>query len=124
MCKALEFNDSDITWTILNNKGFNVNDYGASFCWNLEDLFVVKRGKDYGYCYPAKNEIWVSTLALRQNLYTLTKTTTCTPFPLWKNDILADVLVDEITHIQTMRDHDDEYYNSKLKENRRKCHLK
>lgn len=120
VCRAIGFDDSDITWTIFDNKDFYLRKHAVSYGWTLEELFAVNRGADYGYCYPARNEIWVSILALQQVAYTPRNMPTGLASPLYKNDILADILIDEITHIQTRRDHDDICYEIKLKENKSK----
>ena len=62
VCKAIGFDDSDITWIIFDNRNFNLIKHTANYGWNLGELFTVNHGEDYGYCYPARNEIWISTL--------------------------------------------------------------
>ena len=120
VCRAIEFDDSDIIWKIFNNSDFNVKKHAMNCGWDLEGLFTVKRGEDYGYCYPKRNEVWISILALQQDTCALKNISTGLALPLYRDGILADVLIDEITHMQTKRDHNDPYYNFKFEENKSK----
>lgn len=120
VCKAIGFDDSDITWIIFDNRNFNLIKHTANYGWNLGELFTVNHGEDYGYCYPARNEIWISTFTLQQAAPAARKVYISSTPSICKRDILADVLIDEITHIQTQCDHNSISYKAKLGENKRK----
>lgn len=113
VCKAIGFDDSDITWIIFDNRNFNLIKHTANYGWNLGELFTVNHGEDYGYCYPARNEIWISTFTLQQAAPAARKVYISSTPSICKRDILADVLIDEITHIQTQCDHNT-YYQAKI----------
>ena len=48
VCKAIGFDDSDITWIIFDNRNFNLIKHTANYGWNLGELFTVNHGEDYG----------------------------------------------------------------------------
>ena len=82
------------------------------------------KGKDYGVTiFP--DTIGISILAIDKDIFygnSIMKKMN----PLLKNrisnseDILADVILDEITHVITKRDHDTDLYDKKLEEYRKR----
>ena len=55
VCKAIGFDDSDITWIIFDNRNFNLIKHTANYGWNLGELFTVNHGEDYGYYLEASS---------------------------------------------------------------------
>lgn len=108
VCSKIEFDDSKITWVIFNPDEHEREDflgYIGRFCgWNLRRYC----GWDYGHCNPKKNKIWISTLSIMKD-YDASR--------LKKDDFLADVIIDEITHIQTDSDHGSAKYDMTFREN-------
>ena len=45
VCKAIGFDDSDITWIIFDNRNFNLIKHTANYGWNLGELFTVNHGE-------------------------------------------------------------------------------
>lgn len=104
VCLKIGFNDSDVNWYIFDpSKGKNI----------IEFALVGEQGKDYGYCLPRKKEIYISVLAIEAQLE---KSNSLLAVDR-NSDFLADVILDEITHIQTAKDHDDAEYKNKLRKN-------
>lgn len=110
VCSKIGFDDSKIQWLIYNPKSNKTS---------LAQILVGLNGEDYGYCNPNDNMIWISTLSIQKdasssplknynNLLKLQKDT---------NDFLANVIIDEITHIQTKSNHGSAKYDDKFKDN-------
>lgn len=119
VCGKIGFNDAKITWFIFDPKEKerkNAFDY----------IRIGLNGKDYGFCIPAENKIWISTLSIMKDkdLSPINKIRSQLKIPGdIEEDFLADVILDEITHIQTNCDHGSSKYNRKLQENAEKYYL-
>ncbi len=112
VCSRIGFDDSKITWIV-----FDPNEK------EKENFFAHIRGYygcDYGYCVPEINKIWISTLSIMKDddASPLKKIHSQLKLLLLnKEDFLANVIIDEITHIQTGSDHGSEKYDTQLREN-------
>lgn len=110
VCKKINFNDSKIKWFIYR---YNIFKHTCPPYINIEN------GNRFGYCDAANNTIWISILAINIDLYTaqqkkIDPTLILNPCP---RDYLAEIIIDEITHIQTQLDHGNSKYDKKLKDN-------
>ena len=76
---------------------------------SLEKIMVGRKGTDYGY-YDLKNKIWISTLAIKKEI-NKTKNNN----KKYENDFLANLILDEITHMITKCDHGTKKYDDQLK---------
>ena len=111
ICKKIGFDDFEVTWVIYDPK-----DEQSKM---IEDVVLVGiPGKDYGYTILEQKKIYISILAMRKNInqgiYDSVKKLggICT-----QDDFLANVIIDEITHIQTGVNHGEERYDKKFREN-------
>ena len=112
VCRKINFDDTGITWIIYNpTRQFSTN--------ILLDLISRKATNDYGYCIPEINKIWISTKAIHADPYSLSLqiNNDIQSFMKPNKDLLADVILDEITHIQTRCNHRNPEYEKKYKEN-------
>lgn len=86
---------------------------------SFEKVFYPRKGKEYGFYDTCKKEIWVSTLAVRRynNRQLLrTNATLLQQVQPEHPNLLIDVIIDEITHAITGKNHDSIIYNQKYKE--------
>lgn len=115
VCQKIGFNDSDISWYIYDPKQ-NKN--------SIDQIFVGLNGRDYGYCIPHKKEIYISTLSIQKDVNStlLKKYSELLKLPK-TDDFLANVIIDEITHIQTKQNHGNSEYEKKFIENANKFYL-
>lgn len=110
------FDDSGVTWVIFDPEKNYPNTIIGS-------LLFGTRGSDYGFYDETKNEIWISTKTIRSGC---SEPIMAKRFYFSRNissiqpDLLADVILDEITHFQTSADHGTSKYDNKLKANREK----
>ena len=112
ICKKIGFDDSKIRWVI-----YKPNKYEIKLNTNLLSY-------DFGFCILEKNEIWISTLAIEKERSNLTCEKSCVFPPKNESDSLENILIDEITHIQTRCDHGNPIYDNKHKENIQKYYQK
>ena len=112
VCKKIGFDDSKIRWVI-----YKPNKYEIKLNTNLLSY-------DFGFCILEKNEIWISTLAIEKERSNLTCEKSCVFPPKNESDSLENILIDEITHIQTRCDHGNPIYDNKHKENIQKYYQK
>ena len=113
VCRKIGFDDSRVSWVIFDAESFYQNKITSS-------ILVGTRGRDYGFFKTDTHEIWISTKAIQMTQArsrSLLKTSMLLNTPKHESDFLADVLLDEITHFQTGRDHGDVKYDRKLREN-------
>lgn len=120
VCNKIEFDDSEITWIIYDSKATYSNIV-------LKSALARPHRKDYAFCKPEQREIWISLLALHrsQNLI-ISKTASFFPYTsttFGANNFLVNVLLDEITHIQTGHDHGSPIYDAQLRSNAEKYYL-
>lgn len=111
VCQKTGFNDSDVKWIIFDpkTKAQNV----------IERLHVGSKGKDYGFCYIDEKVISISTLSIQKAIIpSIKKAAIYRGLPIFRyDDFLANVILDEITHIQTKCNHEDPIYDKKLFDN-------
>lgn len=112
VCKIIGFDDSKIQWIIYDPI------MRKTLLKQISEGFS---GKDYGYCIPGKNIIYISTLSIQKNDSNslFEKYHTVLPSNKYKDkdDFLANVIIDEITHFQTHCNHGSLIYDKKFKEN-------
>lgn len=121
VCSKVGFSYNGIKWIIYKPKTSNI------YCNNPEQfqkLLIDLKVNDYGFCVPQKRTIYISTLAL-ENEYSVNsllngklKQLSRLGFPAHNGkDLLANIILDEITHIATGgRNHGDAVYEEKFKE--------
>ena len=116
VCKKIGFDDSKIQRKIYNPKTNKIS---------LNQMFVGLNGKDYGYCSPRENIICISTLSIQKDASNslLKKYNTLLRLEKDTDDFLANVIIDEITHIQTQSNHGSLVYDKKFKDNVIKYYL-
>ena len=109
VCKKINFDDKDVKWVIFDPK------QGKS---TSERLFVGRKGADYGYTNIQEQTIYISILAIQasEQIYGK-KWNVRMRLGKIRNDFLSNVIIDEITHIQTKKNHGMEEYDKKLQEN-------
>lgn len=112
VCKKIGFDDSEIQWVI-----YKPNKYEIKLNTNL-------LSNDFGFCILENNEIWISTLAIEKEHYNLIREKLCVFLKENESDSLENILIDEITHIQTRCDHGNPIYNKKHKDNIQKYYQK
>ena len=109
ICTKIGFDDSNIMWIIYTPKTYTP----------LIDLICDYRESSYGYCCPSEKKIFISTEPIQDAIQKklLFK---CIPSSSYRkeNDLLANVILDEITHIQTGCDHGNANYNKRHQKNR------
>lgn len=116
VCQSIEFDDEGISWVIFDAKKAYPDGIIGS-------ILVGSKGSDYGFFNPRTGEIWISIEAIQRGASVTSMVDTiaismCKPSK--RDDFLADVLLDEITHYQTRADHGTREYDDKLRENRRR----
>ena len=116
VCKRIHFTPSTVKWIIFDSSERKRDLKG--------NVLVGTRGSDYGFCFPKRKEIWISTLALQKSNFnkkteSLQRQVFNTLMYNRTSDYLADVLIDEITHIQTGKDHEDLKYKETFTKNRK-----
>ena len=113
VCRKIGFDDSGVTWIIFEPD----KRQGRCVIYNIMNEFD---GRNYGFCIPSRKEIWISTISILGARYALpgSRIYDIVKLPgMYKTDILTKVILDEITHIQTNRDHGSREYDAKLSEN-------
>lgn len=116
VCKKIGFDDSKIQWKIYDPKTNKTS---------LKQMFVGLNGEDYGYCNPRDNIICISTLSIQKDASNslLKKYNSLLRLEKDTDDFLANVIIDEITHIQTQSNHGSSTYDNKFKDNVIKYYL-
>ncbi len=102
-----------ITWIIFNEANLAQKNQNGYFKINIPSFLPLQNYK-YGFCYADKKEIWISTAAIQSyklNSFMLPSSLLTTK----KNDILlVNVILDEIAHIKTGKDHGNDEYDNLL----------
>ena len=137
VCSKIKFEKNDIKWIIYDPKItsakksrlflFTSYDPKSLTANPIEKSLIGTRGKDYGFCDPGNKEIYISILAIQgdlngknilkqinNNLNLIGKTYKLSGVTKNKRDFLADVILDEITHIVTKSNHGDDEYDETL----------
>ena len=114
VCNKIGFDDSQVVWWIFDPTNTSSNRIP-------NNLLIGKHGRDYGYCDFRSNEIWISTLALRKSMQEQNqrKRSHILGYNKSCEDFLADVIIDEITHLQTKSHHGTTCYINKYRDNHR-----
>lgn len=114
VCSKVGFSYDGIKWIIFDPK---ISDIYGNKPDQIQQLWIGSKGKDYGAC-NLKDTIWISTLAIHRectenspfkrinDIVNITKQN--------KKDFLADVILDEITHISTRCNHGNSKYEAQL----------
>lgn len=113
VCQKIGFDDSRIIWTIFNAKNKRA----------IDSVLVGLKGEDYGYCVPKENKIFISIQAIQRDSLSNPINKIVKVSGKKENNFLADVILDEITHIQTRSNHGDGKYENQLNKNRRKYYF-
>ena len=104
----------DVKWII-----FNPDTKFRSSMSSFEKALYPRKGKEYGFYDPRKKEIWVSAPAVR--LYNNRQPQKTNAISLQQikpkqSNLLIYVIIDEITHAITGRDHGSKKYKRKYQE--------
>ncbi len=105
----------DILREALEDISYKIEEDLSDIKWKIfEEENTIYKKKPLGYCNIKENEICISTVAIR----TYTKIILTKPFEHLLNyqpkNLLVDIVLDEVCHIRTKKDHGDEIYDSKL----------
>ena len=116
VCQKIGFDDSKIQWKIYDPKTRKTP---------ITQMFVGLNGEDYGYCNPRENIIFISTLSIQKDASNalLKKYNTILRLEKDTDYFLANVIIDEVTHIQTQSNHGSSAYDNKFKDNTIKYYL-
>ena len=108
VCKKIDFCYKDIQWVIFDPRSKKITN-------PIEQLSIGRRrkGRDYGYCDYNNKIIYISTLAIEKNINDNISYKKIISIKN-KQDFLADVILDEITHIVTKCDHGNPKYENQL----------
>ena len=113
VCSKINYSYDDITWIIFDPNDTNIHGEKIN---PLKKLMIGQRGIDYGAC-DCEDKIWISTLSIRKNMKKFDekiKMSISTQM-MNENDFLANVILDEITHMVTKCDHKTKKYDDQLK---------
>ena len=112
--KRIEVSDEGIKWVIIEEEKFKEMDKLAP-----DKLFpissFIKEEYKYGCCDIKTNTIWISTEAIHTAPLPVERL-----FPQRVKNQLAEVILDELAHIMTKRNHGDEKYEEALATYRKK----
>lgn len=106
--------DNEIEWIIFDEKSYLEEQFK-----NMPS-FIYQNNYKYGFCYVKEKQIWISTATIMtsrpSHFYNLEKKL---PKIFNKQDehgiLLVNVILDELAHISTKKDHGNKEYESKLK---------
>lgn len=101
--------DEGIKWVIFDEKKFMKNSLLPSI-----PTFYLEKDYKYGFCNIDKKEIWISTAAImRAPLYDIPDVMKKV-LPTKMNNFLVNVILDELAHIVTKKNHGNKIYDDKL----------
>ena len=116
VCSKIGISYKGITWIIFDPA---ISDIYGNIPDNLQKIFIGRKGSDYG-ATNGIDTIWISTLSISRDFssfYTLKKLQQTIGFlPTNDEDFLAEVIIDELTHIATGCDHGTATYDKKYVE--------
>lgn len=112
ICEKIGFSDLGVLWTIYDPISLYKNSIQHA-------VLIGKNGRDYGFSCPILHQIWISTKAILCNNDVFANEVS-NALRGRRDDLLADVILDEITHIQTGADHGNPRYECELKKNQRR----
>ena len=115
VCQRIGFNPNNVVWVI-----YSVDDSNLiqSLVHNMLMNCSSQRKNQWGYCKITEKAIYISTKAIIQSKYALpNKYALRFGEKRSTHDMLTDVLLDEITHIQTRCDHGSPAYDQQYQDN-------
>ena len=114
--KKIKISDDGIQWLIVEEEKFKEMDKklnkmnGISIIDGLLPISPLFKEKcKYGRCNLKTNTIWISTAAIHTATFPIESL-----LPKKRKTLLVDVILDELAHIQTRKDHGDREYDAKL----------
>ena len=112
ICERIGFDDSGVLWIIYDPRSWYRNKIHCA-------VLAGTQGEDYGFAKISVNQIWISTRSiLSSTCWPTTRAAAVLLQKSVKRDFLADVILDEITHIQTHCNHGDDAYERQWAINR------
>ncbi len=124
VCYRIGFDDSNIKWIIFDpyiarlQEKENLLSIGKLEQDYLLARFEPLKGGEIAHCNISRREIYISTKVVDEICSTQVNSRLL--HPLRKVDFPAEVIIHEITHIQTNRNHNDPKYIRKRDENERR----
>lgn len=111
VCKKLREDFRDIKWVIYDENSIRKK-YGKE---NILATYIVPQGIEYGFCRCNEREIWISTKTLRSS--GIERLSSAHLVNKHKNDeLLVNVILDELAHIKTGKDHGSKEYDNQLRQ--------
>lgn len=108
--------DKGIKWVIFNEKPYMKNGV-------LPSSILLNDRNRYGYCNVEEKIIWISTAAImkapKYDVLNITQKVLQKP----KSDFLVNVILDELAHIKTKKDHGSEVYDDTLSDFYRRYYI-
>lgn len=107
--KKIAISDKGISWVIVEEEKFKEMDGVSDIDKLLPISPLIKEKYKYGRCNPKTNTIWISKAAIHtaplpvENL-----------LPKKYQNQLVDVILDELAHVETGKDHGDSEYEAKI----------
>lgn len=116
VCSKIGFSYTGITWIVFDPA---ISDIYGNKPDNMQKIFIGRKGIDYG-ATNGIDTIWISTLAISKDYSTFNTLKKLQQnigiFPTNDKDFLAEVIIDELTHIATGCDHGTAKYDKKYAE--------
>ena len=103
----LGISDEGITWVIFTEKAHIKNEI-------LPPSIILQNSYRYGYCNVDKKVIGISTAAIMKAPNYDIPTAIQKILPQQKTDFLVNVILDEMAHIMTKKDHGNKVYDDTL----------
>lgn len=105
--EKIGISDEGIEWVVFKEEKF-LNTWGLPV--NPSFVYIYEKNYKYGFCYIDKQEIWISTAALKKAPNIIERM-----LPRKKEEnLLVNVILDELAHIVTGEDHGDTKYDKTL----------
>lgn len=110
----IRITDDEIEWVIFDEKDYDRNKFNGK---RVMPTIVYQTQNIYGFCYIDKKQIYISTAAIMTSNVGDFKRKIPQIFNVGedKSIFLIDVLLDELVHIKTGKDHGDKKYETTLK---------
>lgn len=114
VCKRIGFDDSKVIWHIYEPKQNNTMGENSI----LERILIGQKDERYGYTDIEWKEIWIPTLSIKNEIGIDNEVNRAingvVNFGKINRELLADVIIDEITHIQTGLNYGNKEYDALL----------
>lgn len=105
--KRLGISDNGIKWIIFEEEKYQKQ--------SMIPSFALYRNYRYGFCRISAKEIWISTSAImKAPYYGWSDIMQISGISKKKDNFLANVIMDELSHIITKKDHGNKIYDDKL----------